>query len=131
MDDREQRINDLAYKTLILARNTLLVNLRFLDMSLSMFEYLPNSLFPLATDGKYLVYDPTSILRRYRVGKEVPVRDYLHVVLHCVYRHMFTGLEADSEIWDLACDIAVENNINELDLRCTVADRQSEHAGCS
>ena len=107
-----------------LSRNTLLVNLRFLDMALSRLKPVATDLTTLCTDGEYLAYDPMFILRRYKQEKEVPVRDYLHVVFHCVFRHMYIHSLMNQTVWDLACDIAVENTITELGLKSTCAARE-------
>lgn len=79
----------LAEDILRLSRNTLLVNLRFLDMALSMLR--PHVVWEstLLTDGKELYYNPRHLLASYKAEKEMPVRNYLHVVIHCVFRHMF------------------------------------------
>ena len=39
--DRQEKKNELAQDTLKLAWNTLLVNLRFLDVALSRFDFVP------------------------------------------------------------------------------------------
>ena len=109
-----------------LSRNTLLVNLRFLDMALSRLKPVATDLTTLCTDGEYLAYDPMFILRRYKQEKEVPVRDYLHVVFHCVFRHMYIHSLMNQTVWDLACDIAVENMITELGLKSTAAVRERQ-----
>ena len=83
-----------------LSRNTLLVNLRFLDMALSRLKPVATDLTTLCTDGEYLAYDPMFILRRYKQEKEVPVRDYLHVVFHCVFRHMYIHSLMNQTVWD-------------------------------
>ena len=41
MDEKAEKLNKLAKEMLILSRNTLLVNLRFLDAALSQFELIP------------------------------------------------------------------------------------------
>ena len=107
----------LAEDVLIYSRNTLLVNLRFLDMALSQFEMLPCGEYALMTDGKYLLYNPKRVLEDFKLKKEISVRAYLHVVIHCVYRHMFMSPTLDRSLWDLACDMAVENVISELSLK--------------
>ena len=125
----EQQIekrNKLAADVLRLSRNTLLVNLRFLDMALSRLQPVATDLTTLCTDGQFLAYDPSFILRRYKQEKEVPVRDYLHVVFHCVFRHMYIHSLIDQKCWDLACDIAVENMITELGLKSTAAVRERQ-----
>ena len=106
----------LALEVLILSRNTLLVNLRFLDAALSQFRIEPIEESSIMTDGHFLLYNAKHILSNFKHQKETVVRDYLHIVMHCVYRHMFMDPTLDRPLWDLACDIAVENTINELNL---------------
>ena len=136
MNDFE-RMNALALDILKLSRNTLLVNLRFLDRALSMFDYVscPDGSIPrtgvplgggLATDGKRIYYAPKWVLLRYRKEKEAIVRDYLHMVFHCVFHHAFVDTLLDIPRWDLACDIAVESAIEDLHLSCATAIRRNE-----
>ena len=118
----------LAREILLLSRNTLLVNLRFLDAALSQFALTPASL-PFATDGQKLYYSPRHVLLRYKEEKEQSVRDYLHLVFHCVFRHMYVHTLVDQTLWDLSCDIAVEEVINGLLLPSTAAKRQGDRGG--
>ena len=125
MDEREEKRLQLAREVLKLSRNTLLVHLRFLDMALSRLRPVATDLAELATDGQFLAYDPGFVLRRYKQAKELPVRDYLHVVLHCVFRHMYIHSLLDQSCWDLACDVAVEHTISGLGLRAAAAPREA------
>ena len=114
-NDIQQKYDALAREILTLSRNTLLVNLRFLDAALSQFEFFAyNGTF--ATDGQLLLYGAEHILKCYKSEKEAVVRDYLHIVMHCVFRHMFVHTLVDQACWDLACDIAAEYCISELGL---------------
>lgn len=117
MEEREQKLEQLARESLTLARNTLLVHLRFLDMALSMLAPVP---IPregcIATNGRCFFYDPVFVLKRFREERGRIARDYLHTVLHGVFRHMFVGTLIERRLWNLACDIAVENMILELDV---------------
>ena len=122
-DDKYQK---LANDILILSRNTLLVNLRFLDMALSQFEYVPIEKLTMLTDGKHLFYNPKYILKNYKNEKETSVRDYLHIVMHCIFRHMYVNSSLNSVYWDLACDIAVENTITDLNIKAVTAKREDE-----
>lgn len=124
--DHNTQLHNLALDVLKLSRNTLLVNLRFLDMALSQFTYHEIMDNTLLTDGKYLLYNPKHILRCYKSAKEIPVRDYLHIVMHCVFRHMFMDPTLNRVYWDLACDIAVENVITELNLKSVTAARERQ-----
>ena len=115
----------LAREVLLLSRNTLLLNLRFLDAALGQFVLTPAPL-PFATDGQKLYYDPRHVLLRYKEEREQAVRDYLHLVMHCVFRHMYIHSLVGKSLWDLACDIAVEEVINGLGLPSTAAKRQEQ-----
>lgn len=136
MNQAEQLLK-LSRDTLLLSRNTLLVHLRFMDRALSMLALhpCPDGIEPktgmyigggLAVTGRVIFYDPVWVLMRYRGEKEAIVRDYLHMVFHCVFHHAFVGTLIDQPRWDLACDIAVESAIE--DLRLTSVAAQRSHA---
>ena len=125
MEEKQlNKAEKLAEEVLILSRNTLLVNLRFLDAALSQFEMNSIDESSMLTDGHFLLYNPKRILSNFKHQKETVVRDYLHIVLHCVYRHMFMNPSIDRPCWDLACDIAVEYSITELGLKSATAKRE-------
>ena len=123
--EAEKAADALALRVLELDRNTLLVNLRFLDRALSRLVPVPGN-DSLATDGRYLYFDSRDLLTRYRAEREQSVRNYLHAVLHCVFRHMFVHTLVDRERWDLACDIAAEHVISSLGLPVLAAGREGE-----
>ena len=128
MTGKEEKLNKLAKDVLILSRNTLLVNLRFLDAALSQFEFFPIEESTLMTDGKHILYNPRHILENYKTAKEIPVRDYLHIVMHCVFRHMYMDPSLNRPYWDLACDIAVEDVITELGLKAVTTAWERQQA---
>ena len=117
----ETRIRELANDVLDIARNRLLVNLRYLDTALT-FPGRAVYAGTIASDGRSLLFDPVFILKTYSGSKEQITRAYLHTVLHCIFHHPFTGKTVDRPKWDLACDIAAESVINELGLACTGTD---------
>lgn len=106
----------LAREILKLSRDTLLVNLRFLDAALNRLSWICTPGETLMTDGAHIFYGPAHVLSSCKSEKELPVRDYLHMVLHCVFRHMYINPSLNRSYWDLACDIAVEYVITELGL---------------
>lgn len=125
LSEKQQKMEQLARDVLLLSRNTLLVNLRFLDMALSRFTYVP-AYTTLATDGSHLFYDPHHILLTYKKEKEQLVRNYLHIVMHCVFRHPFISPSIDKEYWNLACDIAVEATISDLHLKSATTSTEQQ-----
>lgn len=116
---------ELAKEILSLSRHTLFIHLRFMEAAF--VKIVPDQdldTLTMSTDGINLYYNSVHICRQFRLAKEIPVRDYLHVILHCVFRHIFVSKKIDTKVWDLACDIAVENLINTLHLKCTECERQ-------
>lgn len=110
VEEREIKLIKLSKDVLFLSRNTLLVNMRFLDMALSQLPYVVANT-TICTDGKYLYYDPVYILNNYKEEKENITRGYLHIIMHCIFRHMYVDSLVNKELWDLSCDIAVEASI--------------------
>jgi predicted metal-dependent peptidase len=106
----------LAFDILELSRNTLMVHLRFLQPALMSLSFCADPEQSLATDCRMIYFRYDHILRSYRQSKERVMRDYLHTVLHCIYHHPFVGKNVDPDLWNLACDIAVEATIQELGL---------------
>lgn len=122
----DELINKAARDVLILARNTLIVKFRFLDIALGRLEPVPSDEETLATDGSRFTYGPRHVLRCFRSERDKPAHDYLHVILHCIFSHMFVGSTIDRKLWDLSCDIAVENTIYDLGLRMTGGDSRQD-----
>ena len=125
-NEQLEKRNKLASDVLRLSRNTLLVNLRFLDAALNQLEPLEVEMddFTVATDGEVLAYNPSFVLRKYKEERETVVRAYLHMVLHGVFRHMFVHTLVDHHVWDLACDIAAEYVIAGLGLKAATTRRE-------
>lgn len=124
MDDIQEKISILAKKCLVMSRNQLLVNLRFLDIALNRLILNECKELQLGTDGRNLFYCPKYILNCYKTEQSIVVRNYLHIVLHSIFRHMFVhNTMINQPIWNIACDITVENIINELGLKSTETER--------
>jgi len=120
----DPRIENLARDVLILSRNLLLVNLRFLDVAIHQLNLRAMNEIPtMAVDGENLYYNPYYILNRYKAKRENVVRDILHAICHCLFHHPFVNKLIHQGCWDLACDIAVENAINDLGLSAVTNQR--------
>ncbi len=117
-------MEELANKLMELTKSNLLVNMRFLDMALNRLTVFPLWGTPYATNGVQMCYEPKHVLARYKMERELVTRDYLHILLHCVFRHMYVSPGVDHTCWDLACDIMVEYVITELEIKAVTARRQ-------
>ncbi|MBD5560419.1 MAG: metallopeptidase [Clostridia bacterium] len=101
---------------------SLLLNLRFLESALFRLNPTPEET-TFATNGEQLFYGFEFLFTTYRRDPAELMRGYLHVLMHCIFRHPFVNMTVDRELWDLACDIACEASIEELSLRQLQTER--------
>lgn len=107
----------LAAQVIQFARDSILVNMRFLDVAMSTLTPEPlMNLNGVACDGRTLYYDPVFILKKYKKEPAYPFRLYLHVIFHMIFYHSYRYEKVNQRKWNVAADIAVENAILELDL---------------
>lgn len=111
-----ESVDELARQAIDLAKNALLVNVRFMSAAFSRLALMPVSHATLATDGAHLRYDPKDVVQTYAADSQAVARGFLHMVLHNVFLHLYPGSGVNELRWDTACDIAVEYVITELDL---------------
>lgn len=126
-ETKRDKAGRLASSILQLARDSILVHLRFLDVALSRLRPVERpGLNGVAMDTASLFYDPVYVLRKYRDEPDYGARMYLHVLLHCIFYHSFQYGKVDPQLWDLAADIAVENTIMEMGLPFTKMQTDAE-----
>lgn len=119
-----EKLTSLARDVLRLSRNTLVINLRFMDSAISRLDWVP---FPgtLAVDGEHILYDSIFLLKLYAQETANAPRAYLHMVLHCVFRHFLVSPTIQRDLWNIACDMAVEAMITELNISSLQTTRES------
>ena len=112
-----EKILMLAEKTMRYARDSILINLRFLNVAIS--ALVPKSrenLNGIACDGSSFYYDPVFLLKKCSREPAYAIRAYLHVLFHEVFFHSFHSEKMERDYWHLAADIAAENTVLELKL---------------
>ena len=104
-----EQVEALARDMLEQARETLAMTFRYLDVALWHMP-LESRTFdaPLATDGITLFFDPYRTVSRFRESPDDLVRDYLHLLLHCIFRQPFQTGFPDRASWSTACDVTAE-----------------------
>lgn len=123
LEQQTQRAEALAGEILDIAVGELLVSFRFLDMALFRLKRRSGETESYATDGEFLHYNIRHVLTSSAEERERPARDLLHSLFHCLFSQPFRGGEVDAFCYNLACDIAVENLINELDSEILICKR--------
>ena len=112
--------NDMSIKILQHARSEIYLDLRYLDVALSALKpQAMEGLETMATDGESLFFSAGQVIRVFRNNPAFMNRAYLHTILHCIFSHLFLKGNRDTKLWNLACDIVVEQTIDGMDKPCT------------
>lgn len=122
MDNELIEICNEIFKNLI---SQITMHLRFMDIALDNYIFVPNST-SIECDGIYLYYNPIFIIKTFKNNPNSLTHGYLHIVLHSIFRHQYLTFDCNRSLWNLACDIAVENMILELNLDCMEIDNSEE-----
>ena len=105
----EAGFENICRKILESSRNALYINMRYLDVALSSLAWEITTDIPrIGTDGLKIAYEPHYLADIYRENPMLVNRVYLHMVFHCIFRHLFRPCPEDRELWNLSCDMAVE-----------------------
>ncbi|MGN0347151.1 MAG: VWA-like domain-containing protein [Lachnospiraceae bacterium] len=129
-DNQKETIEKYARNIMQLAKDTITVRFRFFDTALGKLKLISKpGLMGFATNGAALYYDPALLLQTYMDEPNVAVRLFLHVLLHQVFLHPYRYEKTNEDYWNMACDIAVENIILEMDLPAAALTRDDEQRG--
>ena len=125
--EKQKNLEQLAAQVLFLARDSIVVNMRFMDVAMAGLSPVPRKqLGCIYCDGSHLYYDPVVILKRYREEPQAIVHMYLHILFHCIFYHSFQYGKTEKEYWDLAADLAAEATVLEMGMHAAEvkADRE-------
>lgn len=127
------RQEQIAAEILQLSTAQIMAELRFFSEAAGQLAQIPrdeNAL--LCTDGETLYYDPKQTIRLFTRSRSAMNRALLHTLLHCLLGHPFQRQPKVSRWWDLACDLAVEGVICELNVPLLATEGEKELAAeCS
>ena len=113
-DNRDQKRleekNRIAGEALQAAKDRIVAGMRFLDPAVFALSDSPEETEGLifCTDGRWLHYSANYILSCCTGGLRELTHHYLHVLLHCIFRHHSVSENIDRLSWNLAADVAVE-----------------------
>ena len=128
MHEMKEKLIKAGTDILNASKTELYVAMRFLDIALNSLGYeMDLSMKTIGTDSQKIRFNPRYLIENYQNDSVLVNRAYLHMILHCVFRHMFHNKDKDQDVWNLSCDIAVTAIIDEMDYRCirlTVPDER-------
>lgn len=116
-ENRIEQAHRLALEIVGECRVQLMMKFRFLDLALWKMQLRPalsQGRYTLATDGRHIYFEPYTVIGRFDAGFNEMVRDYLHVIMHCLLKHPFDTSWGDAPAWWLASDVLAESSSMEL-----------------
>ena len=135
LEKRNMNFEDIAVKILLTSKQELYIEMRYLLELLNFFSYkMDKSTFFVGTQGDTILFNPLMIAKKYKENPVIINRAYLHMVLHCMFKHVFIGgkiaiinssnstnntdITTKQGLWNVACDIAVEYIIDGMEENC-------------
>ena len=102
MKTREQ-LEATGNKILNSVRTELYLSMRFMGPALGSLGFAMDlSTRTVGTDAVYIRFNPTYLLQTYIERPEILNRTYMHMLMHCLFRHMFSAKQhEDAQLWDL------------------------------
>lgn len=122
-----KKTEQISSKVMQLSVAALLLNMRFFARAVNRLPYFRSGK-GYTCDGRRLTYEPELVLQRYKKSDRLPVHDYLHMLLHCVFRHWKVGETVNERAWNTSCDIAVEAVIARIAPSFTDKENAAERA---
>ena len=112
-----QDLIDFGNRILNEARTELYIHLRFMARALDSLGYTMDlATQSMGTDARTIHYNPNFVFALFLESPQKLDRLYLHILLHCIFRHMFSSDQyEDQALWDLAADIQVESVLDSMD----------------
>ena len=123
-------LEETGKKILNMVRTELYLSMRFMGPALGSLSFqMDLSTRRVGTDAVSIRFNPAFLVQSYLERPELLNRTYMHMLMHCLFRHMFSAKEKeDPQLWDLCCDIAAESVVDSMDyptiLRVTSDFRQ-------
>ena len=118
-NDKRIQLEEGGIRVLNAARTELYMDMRFMGAALSSLSYeMDLSTVTVGTDAVSIRFNPTHVLRLFVEEPGKLNRTYVHMLLHCIFRHMYTAERFEDErLYDLCADIVVESVLDTMDYR--------------
>ncbi len=116
----KEEMVSVGVKVLNAARTELYMDMRFMGAALSSLSYeMDLSTTTVGTDAVSIRFNPAHVLRLFVEEPGRLNRTYVHMLLHCIFRHMYTSERyEDTRLFDLCADIVVESILDDMDYQC-------------
>ncbi|MBR4668434.1 MAG: metallopeptidase [Butyrivibrio sp.] len=115
-----QNLDTAGKQVLNASRTELYIDMRFFSSALNSLGYeMDLTTTSIGTDAVDIRFNPSYVLRIFMEEPGKLNRTYVHMLLHCIFRHMYTSAKySDERIFDICADIVVESILDTMDYQC-------------
>lgn len=114
-----QKTEKLTGKIFEVSANEIYLSMRYFHLAFHSLPVVPNwNVGSIGCDGFYIYYKPEYVISLYETDPVYVNRVYLHMLLHCMLKHMIKRGKREKDFWNLACDIVVESILDSFSYRC-------------
>ena len=112
-----QQLDNAGKEVLNAARNELYIEMRFMGSALNSLGYeMDLTTTTVGTDAVDIRFNPSYVLRLFMEEPGKLNRTYVHMLLHCIFMHMYTSARyKDEQLFDICADIVVESILDGMD----------------
>ena len=114
------KMEELGRRVLAAVKTQLYLDMPYLEHALgNLSEILDLSTRTIGTDGHFVCFHSQYVFETYMTRPGLLNRTYMHILLHNLLLHPFHDsihTSEEKELWDLACDIAVESVVDSMDV---------------
>ena len=116
----KQKLDTAGKRVLNASRTELYLDMRFFASALNSLGYeMDLTTTSVGTDAVDIRFNPSYVLRLFMEEPGKLNRTYVHMLLHCIFRHMYTSAKFEDErIFDVCADIVVESILDSMDYQC-------------
>ncbi len=120
MSTKRLELEAAGLKVLNASRTELYIAMRFMSAALGSLGYeMDLSTTSVGTDAVSIRFNPSYVLRLFVEEPAKLNRTYMHMLLHCIFRHMYTSAGYDDiRLYDLCADIVTESILDDMDYPC-------------
>ena len=112
-----EMLRSIGTRILEASRTELLTSMHFLGAALGSLDLVMDlSTFSVGTDAAFVRFNPKFLMEKYIEHPFWLNRLWMHLLLHCLFRHMYAAAEyEDRDLWNLCCDIAAESVVDSME----------------
>lgn len=114
--ETRNKLEEMGERILSESRTELYLSMRFMGPALNSLGYrMDLRTRTVGTDAAFIRFNPSYLAEIFLNHPYMLNRAYIHMLMHCLFRHMFRAREyPDGELWDLCSDIAAESVVDSM-----------------